>query len=76
MDSILTEVVWDEVESSNITRIAYHEDSKRIVVEFKGVGIYAYDDCDKPLYERFKNSPSVGKFFYVNIKSRHFERLN
>jgi hypothetical protein len=76
LDSILTEVVWDEVDSSNIKKIAYHEDSKRILVEFKDDGIYAYDDCDNPLYERFKNAPSVGKFFHANIKNHTSERLN
>jgi len=76
MDNILAEIVWDTVDSSNITEIAYHEDSKRIAVKFKDGGIYAYDDCDEPLYERFKNAPSVGKFFYANIKPRAFERLN
>jgi hypothetical protein len=76
MNSILQEVVWQEVDSSNITAVAYHEDSGQILVRFKDGGEYAYEGCDLPLYERFKNAPSVGKFFYANIKPKSFERLN
>jgi hypothetical protein len=76
MNSILSEVIWQEVDSSNITAIAYHEESKQILVRFKDGGEYSYEDCDLPLYERFKGAPSVGKFFYANIKPKSFERLN
>lgn len=76
MNSILEEVVWQEVDSSNIRAIAYHEESKQILVRFKDGGEYAYEDCDLLLYERFKGAPSVGKFFYANIKPKAFERLN
>ena len=74
--SIANEVMWDAVDSSNIRQIAYHEDSNRILVEFKDGGQYAYDDCDLQLYRRFQSAPSVGKFFHGNIKPKASERLN
>lgn len=77
MNSILNEVLWDDVDSSNIKQIAFHEDSQQILVEFKkDGGIFAYEGCSKSLYEQFKNAPSAGKFFHANIKPKSFERLN
>jgi len=72
----LEEVIWDEVDSSNIERIAHDEESKVVLVEFKSGAIWGYDDCDSQLYNQFKNAPSVGKFFFANIKNSHSaERL-
>lgn len=73
----MSELTWEEVDSSNITRIAFDEEEERIIIEFKDGGQYAYDECPRELFERFRLAPSIGKFFYANIKNSHtFERLN
>lgn len=73
----MNELTWEEVESSNITRIAFDEADEKIIVEFKDGGQYAYDDCSRQLFEQFRLAPSAGKFFYAFIKvGRDFERLN
>lgn len=72
----LSEVTWQEVNSSNIKRIAFDEESTSILVEFKDGGQYAYDDCNQKLFDDFKNAQSVGKFFHQNIKPKAWERLN
>lgn len=72
----LEEVVWDDVDSSNIVRVAFDKEESVILVEFKDGAIWGYDDCDSALYEKFKNAESVGKFFHRNIKAGHTaERL-
>ena len=72
----LDELEWEEVESSNISAIAFHAESQRICVRFKDDAVWAYDDCPKELFERFRLAPSVGKFFHANIKNSHAsERL-
>ena len=68
---------WTEVESSNISRIAYDESDGKIIVEFKDGGQYAYDDCSPQLFNQFRMAESAGKFFHSNIKAGHTaERLN
>ena len=72
----LDELEWEEVESSNISAIAFDDESQRICVRFKDDAVWAYDDCPKELFERFRLAPSVGKFFHANIKNSHAsERL-
>lgn len=75
MNSILQEVVWQEVDSSNIRAIAYHEDSGQILVRFKDGATWSYPDCDEQLYGQFKEAPSVGKFFHSNIKPKGGESV-
>lgn len=72
----LNELEWEDVESSNILAIAFDAETGRICVRFKDESAWAYDDCSKELFERFRLAPSVGKFFHANIKNSHAsERL-
>ncbi len=72
----LEEITWEDVESSNILAIAFDAGSERICVRFKDESAWAYDDCSRELFERFRLAPSVGKFFHANIKNSHTsERL-
>lgn len=68
-------IEWESVESSNISAIAYDEAGERILVRFKDDAAWAYDDCSKELFERFRLAPSVGKFFHANIKGHTSERV-
>lgn len=65
------ELEWEDVESSNIEAIAYDEELAQICVRFKDGSAWAYDDCNRQLYESFRIAPSVGKFFHANIKNGH-----
>lgn len=76
LQAIASSANWEEVDSSNINRIAFDEETASILVEFKDGQQFAYDDCSPRLYEQFKNAESVGKFFYKNIKPKAYERLN
>lgn len=67
----LDELEWEDVESSNISAIAFDAGSERILVRFKDEAVWAYDDCSKELFERFRVAPSIGKFFHANIKNSH-----
>ena len=76
LSALASSANWEDVDSSNIARIAFDEETASILVQFKDGGQYAYDDCTSRLYEQFKNADSVGKFFHRNIKPKTSERLN
>jgi len=76
MNSILQEVLWQDVDSSNIAQIAFHQDEGKILVKFHSGVIWAYADCDSQLFDQFESADSVGKFFLANIKTKAGEKLN
>lgn len=57
------------VESSQIKAIGYDAESKTLAIEFKGGGEYRYANVEPELYQDMMASPSVGSFFYKNIKA-------
>jgi len=60
-----------QVKSSLIKAIGYDEDTEKLTVEFKNGGKYAYSGVSEQIWNNFRNSPSVGKFFMANIKGNH-----
>lgn len=62
------ELVWTEVDSSNIAKIAYHDASKTLCVRFHNGGLYSYHDVDMDIYVGFVHAESVGKFLNTVVK--------
>ena len=56
------------VESSNIESIGYDEETKELVVEFKGGQLYLYENVPPLIYKKFLEAESKGRFFGANIK--------
>ena len=57
-----------KVKSSLIQAVDYDEDTKRLVVEFKGGKTYVYKEVPPEIYKDMLYAESVGKFFSANIK--------
>lgn len=65
-----------EVESSNINAVGYDQDTKKMVVEFKGGGQYEYTDVPFDVYTDLMDSDSVGQTFHKTIRGKYeFEKL-
>jgi hypothetical protein len=65
------------VESSNINYIAYHDEYKRLYVEFKQCKVYKYDNVPKSVYYGLLNSDSKGSYLHQHIKNKYnYEALN
>jgi hypothetical protein len=59
---------WIEVNSSQIKRISYEESLQTLYIEFRNGSTYSYEGVTPKEYVDFKEAPSIGKFFYANIK--------
>ena len=62
--------------SSNISKIAYTEETQSLDVTFTGSGrSYTYFCYPPDDWEKFKTSPSKGKFFATFIKNKFSCRI-
>lgn len=59
----------DRVTSSTIGAVGYEKESSTLEVEFKTGAVYQYFDVPEPLYRRFMQASSKGKFFAAEIKA-------
>jgi hypothetical protein len=62
-------VEWIPVNSSNLAAVAYQEDLKLLLVEFKGGQVYNYAQVSKDVYEGLMSAKSQGSYFASNIKN-------
>lgn len=62
-------LVWTNVESSNVKRIAFHDGSKNLCVEFNNGGLYAYHGVDSNTYVSLVHAESVGKYLNSVVKA-------
>lgn len=56
--------------SSNIKFAGYSEKAQVLRVKFGSSGYYDYADVPKEEYEKLITAPSVGSYFYKNIRSQ------
>ena len=61
----------EKVTSSNIVSIGYDEPTKILEVEFKGGGVYQYEDVPQEVYFSLLNATSVGQYFNSNIRTAY-----
>ena len=57
--------------SSVISRVAYDEEEKALVIWFKETGRYIYSDVPRAIYDGLKKAPSAGRYFNECIKRRY-----
>ena len=58
------------VVSSNLVSVGYDESKEVLEVEFGGGGVYQYQAVPKQIFEEFMAAPSMGRYFYSNIRDR------
>lgn len=61
---------WITVKSSQINKISYDANDKRLFIEFKNNSQYSYYPVTIGEYINLKNSSSVGQFFHAFIKTK------
>ena len=66
------EIIFDmvQVESSNIYRIGYNTEHRRLAINFKNNTTYHYQDVPPELHKEFMESPSKGVFLQSFIKNK------
>lgn len=64
----MVELVWTEVDSTNVDAVAYHEPTETLAVKFRGGVLYTYKDVDMEVYVDLVHAESVGKYLNTYIK--------
>lgn len=62
---------WISVDSRNLSRVRYDENSNTLEIEFQGGNVYQYFDVPKSIFDELLVTGSKGKFFHSQIKG-HF----
>ena len=57
-----------KVSSSQINEISFDEKENRLYVVFHNNSIYSYAPFTLEQFNEFKDAPSIGKYFYQNVK--------
>lgn len=61
-------------DSSNVSRVFYHADTKTIGVQFVSGGLYSYLGATEEIYENLVHAPSVGKYLNAVVKAFPYTR--
>lgn len=70
-------MILKAVKSSNIDKIGYDKESKKLRVQFKGNGkIFEYEDVPNRTYTSLLKSKSIGSFFSSKIKNNFTHTLD
>ena len=56
--------------SSSVSLIDYHPDTKVLIVTFKNGGIYEYSDVPQDVIDKFLVCESAGRFLQTHIKNK------
>ena len=62
---------WEHVDSSNVERVAYVEESETLCVRFRNGGLYTYSGVSFNQYMSMVGAESVGKYLNAVIKGMH-----
>jgi len=57
------------VDSSAIQSMRYYKDQRNLLVKFQNDTNYLYKDIPVRLFQKMRNSYSIGKFFNKHIKN-------
>lgn len=63
-------VEMNNVVSSNICAIGYNDEEKVLRVRFANGGLYQYTEVPRLVYDEFKKSNSVGRYFSAVIRGK------
>ncbi len=59
------------VDSSSLRSIGYDRTGRTLEIEFRGGGVYQYDDVPDTVWSELRRSASKGKFFQEHVRE-HF----
>jgi hypothetical protein len=71
----MAEIVWQEVKSSNVAKVAYDENADELLIEFRSGGIYAYPSAGEAAYQDLLYSTSPGQYVSRWLKGQPARRV-
>jgi hypothetical protein len=63
-------LVLQPVQSTNLQAIGYDDAARILALEFKSGAVFHYTNVPVGLWERLRDAPSPGTFFYHHIKGK------
>lgn len=67
----MAQLNWTEVDSSNVRRVGYHEETATLCVEFHNGGLYTYECVDNETFVSMVHAESVGRYLNNVVKVLH-----
>ena len=61
-------LVWTNVDSSNVQSVAYDDHTKTLCVRFLNGGLYSYNDVSHEVYTDLVHAESVGRYLNKYVK--------
>ena len=61
-------IMWTDVNSSHIVRVAYVAETHRLGIEFRSGAFFAYEDVPLDVYYGLIGAQSVGQYFDRVVK--------
>jgi hypothetical protein len=58
----MADLVWTELRSSNVSKVAFDNDSDELLVEFRSGAIYSYSDQSEATLQDLITSTSPGSY--------------
>jgi hypothetical protein len=62
---------WQDVDSSNVSRIAYDAESQTLGMNFLNGTFYSYDGVGPHTFDELQSAPSIGGYFNTAIKKSY-----
>ena len=57
--------------SSFINSVAWHHDTRILIVSFSSGSVWAYDEVSKKTFNQFAQAESAGNYFNKNIRNKY-----
>ena len=73
LEDYFEDFTFQEVESSNIKFVSYNEDTKILLIAFKGGKIYQYLRIKPSIYHGLQKAESKGKFINSQVIQKGFK---
>ena len=66
----MNEIQRQPVTSSDIASVGYDTSTQTLEIEFHATGTYRYFSVPQEVFDSLRTTPSPGKFFLQNIKTK------
>ncbi|OYV41146.1 MAG: hypothetical protein B7Z80_02720 [Rhodospirillales bacterium 20-64-7] len=63
---------WEEVDSSNLDKITFHQPTETMAVKFKGGALYSYMKVSRDVYDGMLRAASAGGYLNDVIKKGRY----
>jgi len=71
----MAEIVWQEVKSSNVDKVAYDKDADELLITFKSGSVYGFPSAGEAAFQDIVNAPSPGGYVSRWLRGQPSRRI-